>query len=94
MEETVLNKLKNGALNLASKGLLKVELATEEGRLKTKFQTLGKKLYSAVQDDLLKTIKDDPSVVELIGEIEESKRKIADLKKRMAAGSAVRSEED
>ena len=40
------------------------------------------------QDDLLKAIKDDPSVVELIGGIEETKKKIAELENKLAKGTA------
>jgi hypothetical protein len=88
MDKTVLNKLKNRAVGVASAALVRVELTTEEGRLKTKFQSLGQKLYGAVQDDLLKAIKDDPSVVELIGGIEETKKKIAELEKKLAKGTS------
>ena len=41
MDKTVLNKLKNHAMGFASATLVRVELATEESRLKTKFQALG-----------------------------------------------------
>ena len=93
MDKTVLNKLKNRAAGLASSALVRIELAAEEGRLKAKFQSLGQKLYGAVQDDLLKAIKDDPSVVELIGGIEESQKKIAELKGKLSKESAGTSEE-
>ena len=93
MDKTVLNKLKNRAAGLASSALIRIELAAEEGRLKAKFQSLGRKLYGAVQDDLLKAIKDDPSVVELIGGIEESQKKIAELKGKLSKESAGTSEE-
>jgi hypothetical protein len=92
MDKTVLNKLKNHAMGFASATLVRVELATEESRLKTKFQALGQKLYGAVQDDLLKAIKDDPSVVEIIGGIEESQKKIAELEKKLSKESAGKSE--
>ena len=93
MDKTVLNKLKNHAASLASAALVRVELATEESRLKTKFQSLGQKLYGAVQDDLLKAIKDDPAVVELIGGIEESQKKIAELEKKLSRENVGKSEE-
>ena len=44
---------------------------------------LGQKLHGAIRDDLLQTIKDDPSVVELLGAIEEEKRVIESLRKRI-----------
>lgn len=84
MNETAINKLKTKAKDLAGSALARVELATEEGRLKTRFQSLGQKLYQAVRGDLLGTIKDDPAVVELLGEIEEGKRRIEDLEKKIA----------
>ena len=83
MAEKTLNKIKNKALNLASTALLRVELANEESKLKKRFMALGQKLHGAVQDDLLQTIKDDPSVVELLGAIEEEKRRIEFLRKRI-----------
>jgi hypothetical protein len=86
MNGTALNKIKSKALGVAGTALSRDELATEEGRLKTKFQSLGQKLYKAVQGDLLSTIKDDPSVVELIGDIEETKRRIEDLEAKIAGG--------
>lgn len=84
MNGTPFNKIKSTAMGLAGIALARVELATEEGRLKTRFQALGQKLYKAVQGDLLSTIKDDSSVVELIGEIEETQRRIADLEGKIS----------
>ncbi|MCQ2108937.1 MAG: hypothetical protein MJZ05_09275 [Fibrobacter sp.] len=83
MMETPLNKLKNKALFAASSAVLRVELATEEAKLKKNFQTLGLKVHGAVRDDLLAAIKDDPSVVELLGAIEERKRRIKNLERRI-----------
>ena len=84
MNGTPFNKIKSTAMGLAGTALARVELATEEGRLKTRFQALGQKLYKAVQGDLLSTIKYDSSVVELIGEIEETQRRIADLEGKIS----------
>lgn len=83
MSKIPLNKLKNSAFNFASTALLRVELAAEESRLKNRFQALGQKLHGAVRDDLLSAIKDDPSVVELLGAIEEQKRHIKSLQARI-----------
>ena len=88
MNETTLNKLKNKASALASGALSRVELAAEERRLKAKCQALGKKVYRAVQGDLLNAMKDDPSVVALVGEIEETQKKIAALEDKVAGGEA------
>lgn len=74
-----LNRLKKSAMVLASNALWRMELAAEESRLKNRFQTLGRKLHGAIRDDLISAIKDDPSVVELLGAIEEQKRKIKSL---------------
>ena len=79
MNKTAFNKLKGKAVGLAGTTLARLELATAATPLKTRFRALGQKLYGAVQGDLLATIKDDPSVVVLLGDIEESKRKIAEL---------------
>lgn len=83
MSKIPLNKLKNSAMNFASTALLRVELAAEDSRLKNRFQALGQKLHGAVRDDLLSAIKDDPSVVEILGAIEEHKRKINSLRERI-----------
>ncbi len=83
MDKTTLNKLKNKAAGFASGALTRVELVAEENRLKQKFQALGQKLYSAVQGDLLNAMKDDPLVVALLGEIEVTKKKIADLENKI-----------
>lgn len=77
------NGLKDSAVNFASTALLRVELAAEESRLKNRFQALGQKLHGAIRDDLLSAIKDDPSVVELLGAIEEQKRKIQALQNQI-----------
>jgi hypothetical protein len=84
MNETTLNKLKNKATELASGALSRVEIAAEENRLKNRFQALGRKVYQAVQGDLLNAMKDDPSVVALVGEIEETQKKIAALEEKIA----------
>ncbi|MCF0223251.1 MAG: hypothetical protein HUK20_03200 [Fibrobacter sp.] len=83
MSETPLNKLKKKTVAYASTALLKVELAAEEAKLKKRFQSLGQKLHKAIKDDLLQTIKDDPSVVELLGAIEEQKRHIAAIEDKI-----------
>ena len=83
MSETPLNKLKNKAMSAASSAVLRVELATEESKLKKNFQSLGQKLHMAVKEDLLAAIKDDPSVVELLGAIEERKRRIKSLENKI-----------
>lgn len=88
MQETMLNKLKNKASGLAAGAVTRVELVAEENRLKTKFQALGQKVYSAVQGDLLNAMKDDPMVVALVGEIEETKKKIAELENKIEGKEA------
>ena len=92
MAEKTLNKIKNKALNYASTALLRVELANEESKLKKRFMALGQKLHGAIRDDLLQTIKDDPSVVELLGAIEEEKRLIETLRKRIENPRSEREE--
>lgn len=83
MSEKPLNNIKNKAMNYASAMLLKVELAAEQSKLKKRYQSLGQKLHGAIWDDLLAAIKDDPSVVELLGAIEEQRRLIDSLKARI-----------
>ncbi|MCF0221753.1 MAG: hypothetical protein HUK19_05625 [Fibrobacter sp.] len=70
-------------MSAASSAVLRVELATEESKLKKNFQSLGQKLHMAVKEDLLAAIKDDPSVVELLGAIEERKRRIKSLENKI-----------
>lgn len=85
MNDTPFSKIKKIASTASSAVLLRVNLAAEESRLKGKYQTLGEKLHKAVKGDLLQSIKDDPTVVELLGAIEEGEKRIAELKERMEA---------
>lgn len=83
MNEMTLNMLKNKAKSITAAALMRIEIASEEKRLKEAFRSLGQKVYGAVQGDLLNAMKDDPSVVELVGKIEETKKKIADLETKL-----------
>lgn len=85
MNKTTLNKLKNKASGLASKAMVRVELVAEENRLKSKFQSLGQRVYLAVQGDLVNAMKSDPLVVSLLGEIFETKKKIAELENSLSS---------
>ncbi len=94
MSETPLNKLKNGALQCASALLLKVDIVAEESRLNDKYKMLGKKVLDFIKNDSLDTIKDDPSIVELIGAIHENEVRIQELKKRSSKECSCSSEKD
>lgn len=71
-----LKDLRAQALECSEAVLTHVKLTSETSKLNKSYQLLGQKLYGAICDDLLKNIKDDPSVVEIIGEIEERLRSI------------------
>lgn len=94
MSETPLNKLKNGALQCASALLLKVDIVAEESRLNDKYRMLGEKVLDFIKNDSLDTIKDDPSIVELIGAIHENEVRIQELKKRSSKECSCSSEKD
>jgi hypothetical protein len=94
MSETPLNKLKNGALNCASAVLLRVDLVAEQSRLKSKYESLGKRLLRSLQEGSLDTLKEDVAVVELVGAIEENKSRIRDLERRCQKGLFSSSEKD
>ena len=94
MSETPLNKLKNGALQCASALLLNVDIVAEESRLNDKYKMLGKKVLDFIKNDSLDTIKDDPSIVELIGAIHENEVRIQELKKRSSKECSCSSEKD
>ena len=94
MSETPLNKLKNGALQCASALLLKVDIVAEVSRLNDKYKMLGKKVLDFIKNDSLDTIKDDPSIVELIGAIHENEVRIQELKKRSSKECSCSSEKD
>lgn len=81
MAET-LNKLKSGALNCASVVLNKVSIATEETRIKAKYEALGRRLLPALENDALNSLKNDPEVVELVGCISEMRTHIKEMKKQ------------
>lgn len=104
MDKSVLNKLKSKAFgfanaaqskasSLADTARTRVELTMEEQKLKSKYQSLGQKLYGAIQGNLLDTMKEDPSVVEIIGGIEEAQKKIKDLDARLKGSPDATSEE-
>lgn len=82
MTETVLNRLKSGALNCASTVLNRMNIATEESRLKAKYEALGRRLLPALENNALDTLKNDPDVVELVGSISEKRTRLNALKKR------------
>ncbi len=82
MTETVLNRLKSGALNCASTVLNKMNIATEESRIKAKYEALGRRLLPALENDALDTLKNDPDVVELVGAISEMRTRLNALKAR------------
>ncbi len=82
MTETVLNRLKSGALNCASAVLNKMNIATEESRIKEKYEALGRRLLPALENDALDTLRNDPDVVELVGAISEMRTRLNALKTR------------
>jgi hypothetical protein len=57
-------------------------LITEESRQEKRFKILGEKVLQAVLDDKLDTLKDDPSIVELVGAIQEKKKIIQELRQK------------
>lgn len=80
MNESTLNMLKNKARAAAAIVRSKVDVATEESKLAADYRDLGKKVYDAVLGDLLMHMKNDPSVIELIGSISERQKRIQALK--------------
>lgn len=80
MNESTLNMLKNKARAAAAIVRSKVDVATEESKLAADYRDLGKKVYEAVLGDLLMHMKNDPSVIELIGSISERQKRIQALK--------------
>ena len=83
MNENTLNKLKNTAKDCAANVLSRVELSMVECKLRNKFQLLGQKVYEAIQEGRLDSIKDDPSAVEAVGAIFEIKKKVAELEQKL-----------
>jgi hypothetical protein len=94
MSESPLNKLKNGALQCASALLLRVDIVAEESRLNDKYRMLGEKVLDFIKNDSLDTVKEDPSIVELIGAIHENEVRIQELKKRSSKECSCSSEKD
>lgn len=83
MRETPLNKLKNKGKECVTAVRRHIDLASEEAKLRSCFAKLGKQLHGAVKGTSLIDIKDNPSVVEILGEIEERTRTIKSLKNQM-----------
>lgn len=94
MSKSPLNKLKNGALQCASALLLRVDIVAEESRLNDKYRMLGEKVLDFIKNDSLDTVKEDPSIVELIGAIHENEVRIQELKKRSSKECSCSSEKD
>ncbi len=90
MAETVLNRIKLGALNCASTVLNRMNVATEESRLKAKYEALGRRLLPALENQALDTLQNDPEVVELVGSISEIRTRISAMKKRACKKGASR----
>lgn len=90
MAETVLNRIKLGALNCASTVLNRMNVATEESRLKAKYEALGRRLLPALENHALDTLQNDPEVVELVGSISEIRTRINVMKKRACKKGASR----
>ncbi|MBP5768896.1 MAG: hypothetical protein J6W51_07375 [Fibrobacter sp.] len=84
MNEKTLNKLKNTAKDCASNVLSRVELSMVQSKLKAKFQFLGQRVYEAIQEGRLETIKDDPLTVEAVGAIFEIKKQVAEFEQKLS----------
>lgn len=82
MPKMALNSIKESALECASFALNRVNLAVEESRLSDKYRALGKRLLPALESGTLESLKDDPEVVELVGDISETLARIEKLKRR------------
>lgn len=74
------DKLKTEALGCASTVLNKMNIATEESRLKAKYESLGRRLLPALENDALEALKNDPDVVELVGSIAEARARVQAMK--------------
>lgn len=85
MKESVLNKLKSGALNCASTVLNKMNVAAEESKLKAKYEALGRRLLPALENNALDTLANDPEIVELVGAISEMRTRLNAMKLRAKA---------
>lgn len=85
MKESVLNKLKSGALNCASTVLNKMNVAAEESKLKAKYEALGRRLLPALENNALDTLANDPEIVELVGAISETRTRLNAMKLRAKA---------
>lgn len=82
MVKTSLNRIKKGATHCASSVLLRLDILTEESKQEKRFKILGEKVLQALLDDKLDTLKNDPSIVELIGAIQEKKKLILELRQK------------
>lgn len=85
MKESVLNKLKSGALNCASSVLNKMNVAAEESKLRAKYEALGRRLLPALENNALDTLANDPEIVELVGAISEMRTRLNAMKLRATA---------
>ena len=70
-------------MDCASNVLSRVELSMVESKLKAKYQLLGQRVYEAIQEGRLDSIKDDPSMVEAVGAIFEIKKQVVELEQKL-----------
>lgn len=82
-----LNGLKNTitgkATTCASSIKNRIDLANEESKQAKRFQVLGERVLQAVLDNNFQALKDDPTIVELVGAIQEKKLVIQELERKL-----------
>lgn len=80
------DKLASTASSCASSVKIRMELASEESRQSKRYEQLGEKVLKAVVENNFEALKDDPSVVELVGAIQEKKLLIKELEEKLKRG--------
>lgn len=79
-------KVATTATSCASSVKLRMELASEESRQAKRYEQLGEKVLNAVVEQNFDALKNDASVVELVGAIQEKKLLIKELEEKLKRG--------
>ena len=80
MNKNPLRKMKLCASSVMSDVFRKVNLSAEEARLRNKYEILGEKVLKSVENGTLNSLKEEPSIVELVGAIHENQVRIQKYK--------------
>ncbi len=84
----VKDRVKNGAARLSSKILWRIDIASEESKQEKRFKELGERVFQTLLEGKPEDLKTDPITVELLGSIQEHKKKIQAMQNKLRLSEA------